>query len=94
MLTVDDVADAADAYQLLLEGDDVGGLYNLASGKAVSIEKALHELIAVAGMDVSIQVDPARLRPSDVPLVTGDASKLEKLGWRNRRGLSRALDDL
>ncbi|MFQ5527144.1 MAG: NAD-dependent epimerase/dehydratase family protein [Thermoanaerobaculia bacterium] len=88
------VADAADAFVILLRDGARGEIYNLASGDPVSIEDALNELIQVADMAVTVRVDPARLRPVDVPLVCGTASNLEALGWTARRGRVQGLEDL
>jgi hypothetical protein len=34
------------------------------------------------------------MRPLDIPLLMGDASRLRALGWEPRRGLDDALADL
>ncbi|MEM6701875.1 MAG: GDP-mannose 4,6-dehydratase [Acidobacteriota bacterium] len=88
------VDDAADAYRLLAEKGEPGHCYNLASGTAVVLRDALDRLIATAGVDVSLVQDPERLRPSDVPVIAGDASALRELGWQPRRGLDQAIRDL
>ena len=43
---------------------------------------------------VSIEQDPARLRPADLPVVWGDPSKLRAAtGWEPRIPLRRTLED-
>jgi GDP-D-mannose dehydratase len=39
-------------------------------------------------------VDEERVRPVDVPLLSGDAGRLEALGWRRRHDLDDALAEL
>jgi GDP-4-dehydro-6-deoxy-D-mannose reductase len=88
------VADGAAAYRLLAERGVPGTVYNLASGAAVSIRQALDRLMAIAGVAAEVEVDPERVRPVDVPLLAGDAGRLEALGWRRERGLDEALAEL
>ena len=88
------VDDAVDAAVLLVERGVPGAIYNVASGEAHSIAEMLERLIAVSGLAVAIEVDPARLRPVDVPRLCGDARRLAALGWRARRSLDAALADL
>ena len=88
------VDDAADAYRLLAEQGEAGGCYNLASGTAVVLRTALERLIATAGVDVAIVQDPDRMRPSDVPMMAGDAARLRGLGWQQERSFGQALSDL
>jgi GDP-4-dehydro-6-deoxy-D-mannose reductase len=88
------VDDGVDGYCLLLETARPGEVYNLASGESVEVGEALRRLIAITGLSVSVEVEAARLRPVDVPLVCGDASRLRALGWSPRRGLDRALEEL
>jgi GDP-4-dehydro-6-deoxy-D-mannose reductase len=88
------VLDGADAFVTLVEHGVEGETYNLGGGKPVSIRGALDRLIEISGLKVSVQVDADRLRPVDIPLLSADASKLEALGWRARRGLTGALKDL
>ncbi len=85
---------AAGAYALLARRGEGGGVYNLASGRALSIAEALDRLIRISGVEVRIETDPARLRPVDQPLLVGDAGRLEALGWSAEPGVDRALEDL
>ncbi len=88
------VEDGVSALALLAERGVAGEIYNVASGQAFSIAEALDRLLAVSGVDAKVEEDPARLRPVDMPLLRGDASKIAALGWRAERGLEAALRDL
>lgn len=77
-----DVRDIVRGYWLSLERCEAGEVYNLCSGKAYSIQEVLDRLIEISGVKVKIEEDPARLRPSDVPVLLGDYSKFNKAtGW-------------
>ncbi|HEY6236714.1 MAG TPA: GDP-mannose 4,6-dehydratase, partial [Candidatus Elarobacter sp.] len=88
-----DVRDVCDAYALLLEGGgSAGEIYNVASGTATTMREILRRLIELARVPVEVREDPERLRPADVPVSAGDASKLcEATGWTPRIPLAAAL---
>lgn len=88
------VADGAEAYRVLLEKGAPGEVYNVACGRAWSIREALDRLLAITGLDVQIEPDPARMRPIDLPLLLGDTSRLRELGWTPKRSLDSALGEL
>ncbi len=88
------VDEGAAAFRLLAEKGEPGEVYNVASGQAVSIGEALDRLMAVSGVEARVEADPERMRPLDIPLLMGDASRLRALGWQPRRGLDDALADL
>jgi GDP-4-dehydro-6-deoxy-D-mannose reductase len=88
------VDDGVEAYGLLAGRGEAGEVYNLASGRAWSIGEALERLMAISGVRARIEVDPARMRAVDLPLLVGDAGRLRALGWQPRRGLDDALADL
>jgi GDP-4-dehydro-6-deoxy-D-mannose reductase len=77
-----DVRDVVRAYRLLIERGASGGVYNVASGRARSMSDVLARMVELAGLAVRIEVDDDRVRPVDVPLLVGDASRLSALGWR------------
>jgi len=90
------VADVVQAYRLLCETDlpDPVTVVNVASGVGVSIRAMLDELIALSGANVSVQTDPARLRPSDLPECIGDNGKLKRLtGWTPEHSLTQTLQE-
>jgi GDP-4-dehydro-6-deoxy-D-mannose reductase len=88
------VRDAADALRLLLARGERGTSYNLASGTAHSIAEMLDRLRTLAGVPVRLELDPERLRPTDIPALAGRAERLAALGWRPERGVDAALAEL
>jgi len=88
------VDDGAEAYRLLAEKGEPGGVYNIATGQASSIEEILHRLMAISGVEARVEIDPEKFRKADFPLLTGDASRLQELGWERSRTLDDAVRDL
>jgi GDP-4-dehydro-6-deoxy-D-mannose reductase len=90
-----DVRDVVAAYVELMEHGRPGETYNVGSGIGRSIRSVLDALLARSPASVSIETDPARLRPSDVPSIVADASRLnEATGWQARIPFEQTLDDL
>ena len=91
-----DVRDIVRGYWLALDGGcEPGEAYNLCSGKDYSIREVLTKLIELSGVHVEIKEDPSRLRPSDVPVLLGDASRFRKAtGWTPRIPYERTLADM
>jgi len=91
-----DVRDIVRGYWLLLERGQPGEVYNLCSEKAWSIEAVLRVLLEHARVkNIDIREDPARMRPVDVPVLLGDASKIRKaVGWRPEIPFERTLRDV
>ena len=90
-----DVRDIVRGYWLALEQGEPGEVYNLCSGRAVAIRDVLQLLLQLTSAAVTVQVDPRRLRPSDVPVLCGDGSKFQRLtGWRPEIPLRQTLEDL
>jgi GDP-4-dehydro-6-deoxy-D-mannose reductase len=91
---ISDVRDVCRAYRLLLEPKVPARTYNVASGKAVSMEEVLELLLTLARCPIEVEQDPARQRPVDVPVVCGDASRLRNAtGWEPQIPLEQTLAD-
>lgn len=89
-----DVRDMVRGYWLALEKGEPGEVYNIASGKGWKIRDVLEKLISMTDRAIDIQTDPARLRPSDVLILIGDASKFrETTGWEPRIPFEQTLED-
>jgi GDP-4-dehydro-6-deoxy-D-mannose reductase len=90
-----DVRDVVRAYWALLLAGRPGEVYNVASGSGTRVGAVLDRLIALSGRRVEVRVDPARLRPADVPALVGDPARLKAAtGWEPRLTLERSLADL
>jgi GDP-4-dehydro-6-deoxy-D-mannose reductase len=90
-----DVRDVVRAYVALARDGAAGEIYNVCSGTARSIRDVLRELIIAAHVPVEVRDDPGRMRPSDVPLFVGDASKLRAAtGWEPHIAFAASIRDI
>jgi GDP-4-dehydro-6-deoxy-D-mannose reductase len=91
-----DVRDIVRGYWGLLERGTPGEVYNLCSGEDWAIERVLQFLVGQSTAPrITVEPDPTRLRPSDVPILRGSYAKAEKaIGWRPTIPLTRTLTDL
>lgn len=77
-----DVQDVARAYYLLIRHGQAGQAYNVGTGIAHSIQSLLDILLTYTPARIKIELDPDRMRPSDVPVIYADNSKLRtQTGW-------------
>ncbi|USN46720.1 MAG: GDP-mannose 4,6-dehydratase [Pseudobdellovibrionaceae bacterium] len=93
-----DVRDVVDAYVTIMTKRDQiasGEVFNICSGQSFKIETVLKTLIDLIGVDVEVVVDPDRLRPVDMPIVSCSSDKLrEQLHWTPRYSLEQSLKDI
>jgi GDP-4-dehydro-6-deoxy-D-mannose reductase len=89
-----DVRDVCAAYCAALEARGISGrVYNIASGVPRRIGDILAALIARSGATPVVEVEPVRLRPTDVERVEGNASRAgHELGWAPRTPWDETLD--
>jgi GDP-4-dehydro-6-deoxy-D-mannose reductase len=71
-----DVRDVVAAYVALMAARDPGTPINVCSGRAWRIGDLLDTLRGLAQVTVALEPDPDRLRPNDIPLLQGDATRL------------------
>jgi GDP-4-dehydro-6-deoxy-D-mannose reductase len=91
------VEDVARAYLALAQKGVPGEAYCIGSGQPVRIREILDMLIELSGMDIAVEVDAAKVRPDEVPVVTVSSGKiLRDTGWQPtvelREGLALTLD--
>ncbi len=90
-----DVRDVAEAYRKIGFEGRPGETYIVCSGKVVSIKAILDKIIVIAGVSVTVEQDPDRVRPTDINSVVGSYAKLEKeAGWRPQIELTQSLSDV
>lgn len=90
-----DVRDVVKAYIRVLEIGEPGEVYQVCSGKAYSICQVVEMLTALSSKEIKVIQDPARMRPSDVPVLLGTYEKLARVsGWRPDIPFEKTLEDL
>lgn len=90
-----DVRDVVRAYWLALEKGKPGETYNIASGKCWTIREMLDLLLSYSNVKITIEEDPARLRPSDVEILLGDYTKFHNVtGWKPEIPFEKTMQDL
>ncbi len=77
-----DVRDMVSAYWLALQHGEPGEVYNIGSGSSIPVRELLNVLLKLSTIEISVEQDPARLRPSDVSRFVCDPRKFsKKTGW-------------
>lgn len=90
-----DVRDMVRGYWLALEKGEAGEVYNICSGKGYSVRQLLDMILGLTKCKVEICQDPSRLRPSDVPVLIGDATKFRwKTGWEPTISFEQTIAEL
>ena len=88
------VKDACKAVRLIAEKGHAGEVYNISSGTTHKAQEVLDKLVGMAKKEIEVRQDPARMRPSDTPVVCGNHDKLTAhTGWMPELGLDEILTD-
>lgn len=92
------VGDVVAAYCLALEKISslpAGLVLNVCSGVPQKIENLLKGFLTRSQCPITVETDPSRLRPSDIPLAVGNAEAARHyLGWQPQVSLDRILDEI
>jgi GDP-4-dehydro-6-deoxy-D-mannose reductase len=92
---VTDVRDVVRAYRLLIETGDAGEVYNVCTGEDLAVQTLADLLVGLARRPIELVPDPALLRPVDLPVLRGDASKLRAAtGWAPGISIEQTVADL
>ncbi|OGG00519.1 GDP-mannose 4,6-dehydratase [Candidatus Gottesmanbacteria bacterium RBG_13_37_7] len=90
-----DVRDMVRAYYLSVQKCKPGEVYNIASGKGWKIKDVLDILLSKTKLKIKIVQDKNRMRPSDVEVLIGDASKyMKQTGWKPEIPFEKTMEDL
>ena len=90
-----DVRDVVEAYRFLMKEGRPGEIYNVCSGSSLTVRQTLAMLIDETAVEISVTVDPERCRPSDIPFLVGNNSKLKRdTGWEPQYELKQTLVDV
>lgn len=91
-----DVRDAVKAYWLLVNKCPPGEVYNIGGIETMTVGEMLNKLLKLSkNKNMTVEVDPSRLRPSDVTLQIPCIDKFVKTtGWKPRIKFEKTLEDL
>ncbi len=90
-----DVRDIVRAYRRLIEDGEPGEVYNVCSGCDLPIQHLADHLVSLASHPMELRADPELMRPTDLPVLRGDASKLAAAtGWTPTIPIEQTLHDL
>ncbi|MBM3261817.1 MAG: GDP-mannose 4,6-dehydratase [candidate division Zixibacteria bacterium] len=89
------VRDIVRAYWMSLDGGCVWGeAYNICSGIGLCVQDMLDYLTGLTPVRITTREDPARVRPSDVPILIGDSTRFrEATGWTPRYNWQETLSE-
>lgn len=89
------VADIVAAYRLLAEHGQAGEIYNVCSGRGVSVRNVAETYLALATAPLTLTTDPELVRPVEVASLVGDNTKLRAAtGWAPTHTLETTLADV
>ncbi|MFC1513943.1 GDP-mannose 4,6-dehydratase [candidate division KSB1 bacterium] len=90
-----DVRDVVKAYRLIVENGTPGEVYNVCSKRGYTVGEALDMLLDLSQVDIDIERDPERMRPSDKPVLIGDNNKIKRdTGWQPEIRIEKTLEEL
>ena len=90
-----DVRDAVKAYWLLVNKCPAGEVFNIGGNATMTIGEMLNRLLSFSTRDdIKIEVDPLRLRPSDVTLQIPSTDKFYSItGWKPEIKIEQTIED-
>jgi GDP-4-dehydro-6-deoxy-D-mannose reductase len=90
-----DVRDTVRAYRAMMATANPGVPYNVCGGRAIRIGDLVDLFRSRARVPVAIELDPARMRPSDVPRLWGSHDRLtHATEWAPSIPLEQTVEDL
>jgi GDPmannose 4,6-dehydratase len=95
--TFANVKDTVHAYYLLVTKCPPGEVYNIGGNETMSVGDMLDRLLSLSpiGNTIKIEVDPTRLRPSDVTLQIPCIDKfVNATGWKPTISLNQTLFEM
>jgi len=88
-----DVRDIVSAFDALINRGRPGEVYNIASGRDISIQEIIEKLMVISKQHILVETVSERTRSTDVPCVRADISKITKeTGWQPKISLLQSLE--
>ena len=79
------VEDVVDGYLLCAEKSQYAIPYNICSGLGITMGNYVKIACDSLDIDSEILIDKNRMRPSEVPILIGDNSKIKEIGWKPQK---------
>ena len=90
-----DVRDVARAYDMLLKRGRSGEIYNVCSGRGISLNDIIGIMAGILGLQVHTRVDGKLVRPNDNKVIIGSNDKIRHdIGWVPEIPLKQSLKDV
>lgn len=89
-----DVRDVARAYRMLIERGRGGEVYNIASGREISLRFVLETLCAIFKVSPGIEIAPGLFRPPEARPAISTAKIAKEIGWKPEIDIMRTLRDV
>jgi GDP-4-dehydro-6-deoxy-D-mannose reductase len=90
-----DVRDAVAAYYGLFEKGTKGEVYNVCSGKGITLKAIIEMMAGLLNIRIHIIKNSSLIRPNDNQIIIGSNQKLiEQLGWKPQWTLEQSLRDI
>lgn len=89
-----DVRDVVRAYAMLIQNGVPGETYNVGSQNAMAIKDILDIIIGMSTVPISVEVDPNKIRPVDVPIIEADITKINEVtGWKPAISIEQTISE-
>lgn len=90
-----DVRDVVAAYYLLFKKGRKGHIYNVCSGRGVTLREIIEKMASIMGMDIKIKINESLIRPNDNRIIIGSNEKIgNDTGWNTTITLEDSLRDI
>ncbi len=90
-----DVRDVVRAYDLLLKRGKSGEIYNVCSGRGISLNEIIGIMADILGLQVHTRVDGKLVRPNDNKTIIGSNEKIRhEIGWEPSIDMRLSLEDV
>ena len=96
--TYSHIEDAIEAYWQCSQRAIIGEVYNIGGSYTCTVKDALEILLSMSTIprkQIKIEIDPSRVRPTDITLQIPDCTKFkEQTGWNPKKSMADICGDL
>jgi len=90
-----DVRDVVKAYYLLFKKGKKGELYNICSGKGISLNEVINIMTSNLNISILQKIDTQLVRPNDNKIIIGSNEKIKaETGWNNAISIEKSIADI